>query len=167
VYLKSNEDCLSGIFFDSDEESIYLQDDDYLVIAVMKENISFCTSEGFTTSNNPTPKKNVGLEVVKQQSSVLVVKIDGELVSKISVGADMNLATCSSEIVDLVYTDKKVQEALTGLVQKTIEYDVGELNIITSSNCEKSDVSFSLPHGIGEGTLNPSDLVIKLGGKNK
>jgi hypothetical protein len=159
VYLNDG-DLLGGLFFDSDDDSIYLQNRDSLVIAIPKENVKYCLS---LLPKSISPTKSINLQ--QDSGNVLVVKIDNQIISKLPVPPEMNLATCSSEIINLAYSDEKVQTFLSNVAQKTIEYDVGEINIITTVSPVESKNVFSVSNS--NDTLNPSDMVLKFGGKNK
>lgn len=160
LYLcNSKDEYISGIMFDHDDDSIYLRDNNYSIIAVFKSNVKFCIEKN-------TLPVGPGHEVEKI-SNILSVNMDGRKIADIKVNSDINLASCSSELIDIAYSDDRVKAALSGKIQKSIEYDVGEMNIITADFISEPESQFSLSNdfGVSNKTLNPSDMVFRIGRK--
>lgn len=165
VHLKSGTDIISGIMFEAEEDHIYIRNDSNVFIIVPKDNIKYYTSESL---HNISQEEHV----VDAPTSSLTVYIDNALVSKIPVPPTFNLLEFNDNIMKVVLGDQDVKIALSGKIQKSIEYVPGEISIYTTANDttideKQSDVtqSFSMSGATGEAVssyLNPSQMVTRL-----
>lgn len=174
IHLKFN-DVVSGVLFDTDDENVYIQNDSNLIVGIPKDNIKYYVS-GIA---QPTGQAQPVAVPSSGSTNVLKVSIDGVLVVEIPVSSELNMASCSEQLLQLVWGNETVKAALEGKVQRSLEYDVGMVNIITidgstvtggtnyvhNSQGEDSDVTFSMG---GESSMhNPIDMatIISKGGK--
>ena len=136
VHLKF-DDVVSGILFDVDEDNVYIQNDVNIFVAIPKENIKYyvsgATKAQTQVTTNPSP-------TMQQDINVIKVFVDNAEITTISIPPDLDISTCSEKILTMVWGDNNVKQALEGRVQKALEYDIGVVNILTTS----SNISLSI-----------------------
>lgn len=181
VFIRGGE-TISGMLFDSDSDSIYIQNEIGVVTAIPIRNVKYCVAlsqaplqskshDDDTETSIPQPvSKQIDYHEQSEDNSALKVLIDGELVARVPVPPHLSVASCSRELISLAYSDLVVQSKLRNVVQSSIEYDVGEINIITSGsnvslpNFVAKNVEFSMedPTPGVKGPEAPLDLLRKI-----
>ena len=142
VHLKCDEGVVTGLLFDMDEERVYIQRDINTFITIPTCNIKFYVSDTFKnmieTDQDTLPEKQPAQQPTQQSTfnansntNLLVVSVDGIIAADIPVPPTMNLANCTNEILEMIWANKQVQEALIGRTQVSLEYDIGHANILT------------------------------------
>ncbi len=172
AHLKNDQGIVVGILFDIEDEYVYIQAQDGVntLITVPKNNIKFYVSDSFQNTVEPELiQPNIQPE--KPNNNVLIVAINGVTVTQILVPPGMNLATCSEEVLKLIWGDLSVQNALKGRVQTSLEYHIGYANIITTIDAgyhgieQSEEDSFSM--GANSVTTNPIDVAKIISGGKK
>lgn len=134
-------ESITGVLFDDDADCVYIQSNSS-VIAIPKYNVKYYISDGVHNhvigSNEPSVK--------------LDVHVDDILCTQISVPKDLDISTCNDKVLETIWGDSNVQQALKGKVQKRLEYEVGSANIITINKALEHNNSFSM----GASVANPS-----------
>src|SRR5690606_30912166 len=149
---KFNE-TVDGILIDTDEQHVYLQNNISNVVIVPVINIKYYTSDSINVN---VPKDNK----LEEELDTINVLVDDELVSNIPVQSDLDISACNNRLLEFVWSDSAVKLALRGRVQKTLEYDIGEINIYTKEILDENsqENTFNMNNS-GANQLNPFDLV--------
>jgi len=138
VHLKDDEGTVSGVLFDIEDEFVYIQSDVNTFVIIPTNNVKFYISNSFQNASvlqNATAPQDIPLNKTLQSptdNNFLTVCVNNKMVSEIAVSSEMNLGTCSEEVLQLIWNDQAVQEELAGRVQLSLEYDIGYANITTS-----------------------------------
>lgn len=144
VCLKGNEGTVSGVLFDIDTEFVCVQSDVNTFITIPTNNVKFYICRSF---QNASVLQDIPSDKISQSpadnnnNNFLTVCVNNEIVSEIAVSPEMNLGTCSEEVLQLIWNDPAVQEELAGRVQLSLEYDIGYANITTSDSAVPDNVS--------------------------
>ena len=175
VHLKGEEEVVSGVIFDTDDEFVYVQSGPNMLVTIPKSNIKYYISNtlGQSKPAEKVPVVATEHQVVQSnaQQNFIKVYVDDQLVADVPVAGHVNLAICSEEVLKTIWGDPRVQDVLRGKVQRTLEYDIGQANIYTvqdqsveigaaEQNTFEMDIS-------GSKTVNPIDMVTKLKGVGK
>lgn len=172
VQLKDGE-ALDGVFFDSDEDSVYIQSDQNIV-AIPRENVRLYISRSGQSGaevSAPAPEPaQTSPAVVKQQhpSNVLRVFINDELVDEIPAHPNVNLLSFNEEIMKVAMTNRDVESAMA-IEEAALAYEPNHLYITTAPQTSEishkpTQTSFSMAGGgnIADSFVNPSQMVQNL-----
>lgn len=165
VHLKYDEEIVSGIVFDIDDEFVYIQQDVSVVITVPRENVKYYSSAKTNpvisvspqVTHTPIPK----IKLQKDQS--LKVFIDKELIADIPVSDALDLSQYNGDIMNTAMSHPEVQEYLAGRTQTCGEYFPGALYIETEQDKQmpqhQSEFSMSGGGTLTDQFLSPSEMV--------
>lgn len=157
VFLTVDTACVSGMFYDCDDESIYLKTTDNLVCAIPQRNIKYCIG-----ANDVNDYVEPDTDYHEDNVNVLNVSINGSQIASVRVAPDFDLSTCSDDVIKKAYSHPDVKNALKNVVQNRIEYEIGNINIITGSKNPSQNIDFSMSGNIGSNTINPIDMVSRI-----
>jgi hypothetical protein len=129
VFLKGDNDIVSGILFDIDDECVYVQTDVDVFAVIPKENVKYYTSS----------QSDVEVEVSREPEqeaeqhipSSLSVFIDQVFIVDIPVPPTFDLSSFNDSIMKITLGNPDVQVVLSNRTQKSVEYFPGQIHIIT------------------------------------
>lgn len=182
VILKSNDDVVSGILFDTEEEYIYIQSDVNLLITIPKENVKYYVSSSF--QNTGVIKQDTSSQAaaqpqqqpIHQEHSSIEVYVNQTFIIDIPVPPTFDISTYHDGIMKVVLSNPDVQAVLTGRKQQSLEYIPGKVYISVDdsssaptvadlpSNPQSPNSSFSMSSSTAATStfLNPSQMVTRL-----
>jgi len=178
AHLKGREfpNIVSGILIGTEDEHVYIQshpgEDGLLVIP--QENIRYYqASEASFVEEEPTPL----VQSKEPEPKELSVFVDKEFVTAIPIPPTFDLSVCTDDTLRVAWGNPEVKAALTGRIQKNIEYYPGVIRFNTDAGVivppappVKDNNIFSMS-GVGSPAtsfLSPSDMVARLSNlKNK
>jgi hypothetical protein len=160
VYLKEG-DVINGVFYDSDDECVYIQREVDVAIAIPKANVKYYLKP----SMNEAEKNNPLYDGGGQTTNEIKVFVDGCHVSSVMHPGPID--KFSDDIMITALNDQRVKDALSGLVQKSAHYDVGELNIFTVVDSKpelqnRPTFAESFNTGAANQFVSPSQMVDQL-----
>ena len=171
VALKTTANDLEGILVEVEEEVIYVQG--VKVYVIPRENINYLTTDFI-----PRADRVSNFDTIKAKSPIIApseslllpptelkVFLDGQRVTEIPTSLDLN--NWSGDIMTLVVTNPDVRHALSGKIQKSIEYRPGEVYINTADPLiiqhEESPETFAIDEpDPTKQFLNPSQMIARL-----
>jgi hypothetical protein len=177
VFLKIDDEVVSGVLFDIDDDCVYLQRAAGVVITVPKSNIKYVASKNFeknAASEGIMPKEEGLFGPDNDTFGLLEVFVDSMSVVKLIAPPSLDLSTYSDDIMRLVLSSSEVASSLSGKVQKSLEYAPGQVFITTSENSSVAESIQAPPSdgfsmtGNGAGSdvmssyLQPSQMVSRL-----
>lgn len=171
AYLKGEEDIISGILIGVEHGHVYIQSapgEDGLFV-IPQENIKYYQTSKVSFAEEDSPPAP---QVKEPEAQGLSVFVDENLVTFIPVPPTFNLNVCTDDILRVAWGNPEVKAALTGRIQKNIEYYPGVIKFNTDAGApvpapqpvNKDGNTFSMG-GAGSPTtsfLNPSDMVARL-----
>lgn len=173
VYLK-NSDVMMGMFYDSDDECVYLQQGDGASIAIPKDNVRYYLRPPMSDKvDNGNTMCDIGKVPANNCESGLEVYVDNKFIDFIHVPLDYDISSCNKKTIELLASSNKVKEVLRGRIQKTMHYDMGKVHIITENVYadevveEGGNEGFVMNSPMTNSFLNPSDLVERLNNVKK
>jgi hypothetical protein len=164
VHLKTSVP-LSGILIDTDSENVCLQGESIGIIFVIpRDNINY-----YSTDSIPLDPKVVKKEQDFRKLMGIDVFINNEFLVHIPTHPTIDLTKWNDDIACMVSENPDVQMALTGKIQKSVEYSNGILNI-SVDNIEQPETSNNIQNSFEMGGsnspistfLNPSQMVNRL-----
>jgi len=188
IHLKDG-DVLSGMFFDVDEDSVYIKRDADVIVAIPKSNVKLYMGASISNVDEPIYSQPAQTPVVQASgdgrqrvsqdgsSNILNVYIDAELIAGIPVPPTLELTSFNDGIMRTILGSPDVQVILAARTQKLMEYEPGSVYIYTveganspiSIDSSTDDTKFSPPQasfaiGSGGGAMmdnfmNPSQMV--------
>lgn len=162
AHLTHNNIQVSGLVIKVDEENIYLQSKASAVHIIPKKNVIYYTTDKLSESKIVLTKQE---EVVTPPSSIKVF-INGEFFVEIPVPPTVDLTTANEKVLKSVWGNPDVQTILRGRVQKSVEYSLGEMNIVISDVAQNAtdtdDNSFSIGANPVNAYLSPLEMANKL-----
>lgn len=176
IHLKGEEEIVSGVIFDIDDEFVYVQSGLDIVVTIPKSNIKYYISNALGQRQPDEPQGQIVVTERpsmqnKIQQNTINVCVDDIHVADVAVAQHVNLAICGEEVLKAIWGDPSVQEALRGKVQRALDYDIGQANIYTVQNntieIESEDQNTFEMEVPGSKTVNPIDMVAKLKGVGK
>jgi len=185
VVLKQEDDTITGVLFDIEDDCIYLQIDVNTTITVPKENIKYYVSVSLTekqsyngnlmvTPQNDQLSQSQQTTNIKESKPVLTsikVLVNQAFITEIPVPPTFDLSVFHDDIMKVVLGNGDVQAVISGRVQESLEYLPGEVRISVRDNESiQADMTqqqdpFSMS-GLGthatNNFLNPSQMVSRL-----
>jgi hypothetical protein len=176
AFLKADDEIVSGILFDSDDECVYIQSSVETFVVIPKENIKYYTSS--SSQDSEVIERSETPELIEDKQPVidaLDVYIDQIFIVKIPVPPTFDLSAFNDNIMRVTLGNPDVQVALVDKIQKSVEYFPGRIHIITDggnyttppvepNTPQPSQDSFAMS-GAGNPVstyLNPSQMVGRL-----
>ena len=129
VFLKGDDDVVSGILFDSDDKCVYVQTSVEVFAVIPKENVKYYTSS--QSDKDIESGEEIKQETSQRAPSALDVFVDQILVVSIPVPPTFDLSSFNDNIMRVTLGNPDVQVALSGKIQKSVEYFPGRIHIIT------------------------------------
>lgn len=186
AYLKGEDDIISGILIGVEHDHVYIQShpgEDGLFI-IPHDNIKYYqTSKVSFAKSQQTDDHSFqdSEQQFRQTEKALEIFINSEFLTSIPVPPTFNLETYNDDILRVLRGNPEVVAALSGRIQKSVEYYPGRvmINVIDApeqtqpvmprSNTGSSTFSMSGPNAPAVSFLNPSDMVARLNniGQNK
>ena len=169
AFLKFDNDIISGILFDYEDDCVYIQNSIDGLVAIPKENIKYYATNSGTTNHSIE-------NVERHTQSSIEVLVDSVLVANIPIPPTFDLSSFNNNIMRTTLGNPDVQAALTGKVQKSIEYFPGTVNIMTNSalnhevqsdNSQQNSFVMSSSGSPISTFLNPSQMVGRLNSMKK
>jgi hypothetical protein len=179
VFLKFDDDIISGVLFDIDDECVYIQSSVEAFIAIPKENVKYYASSSPRHNDDGVryiEKAEEPRQEVKQPVlDALDVYVDQLFIVKIPVPPTFDLSAFNDNIMKITLGNPDVQAILADRMQKSVEYFPGQIHIITDGgnyttppinepNIQPPQDSFAMSSsGNPMSTyLNPSQMVSRL-----
>ncbi|NNK85419.1 MAG: hypothetical protein HKO91_07710 [Desulfobacterales bacterium] len=169
VFLKSPaDDEVVGLLVDVSEDELYLRDLDVSKLYIIpRGNVKYCTTDTLPSSERtlPTPEiRPTSNAATEDNMRFLDVFIDNNPVASIPVHPAFKLNEWHDGIVQVVLGCPDVQAAISGKVQKSIEYSPGKVYITTDGSVAPEDgqKAFVMGGSVATSFLNPSQMVSRL-----
>lgn len=160
VYLLKCDDIVNGILFDVDDENIYIQNDLNTVVAIPKQNVKYYISAikmDATTRQQP-------VQQAKASQYTVDAYIDEKYITTVSIPESIGINVCSDALLLEVWKDKKISAMLSNKVQRSVQYDIGRVDIYTTEYNNNVNVkdhnSFSMGDAGNSATM-PLDFMLK------
>jgi hypothetical protein len=183
VFLKSDDEIVSGILFDVDDGCVYIQSSVETFVVIPKENVKYYTSSSPSelkvreSSDSGYAEESLkSVEGIKQpEINALDVYVDQIFIVKIPVPPTFDLSAFNDNIMRVTLGNPDVQVALSDKIQKSVEYFPGQIHIITDGgnyttpapvepNTQPPQDSFAMSNSGSpvSSYLNPSQMVSRL-----
>lgn len=168
VHLKCDE-TVSGIMFDTDERHVYIQNNVNTFVAIPRENVKYYVGSSLQSTGNLVKT----LDTIKppEPTTTITVCVNGVEIVRLSVPPDVDISSCNERVLKLIWSSPEVHDAIRGKVQKSLEYDIGYVNITTvelheTVDTPKSHNTFEMNVGTTP-SITPFDMVKSMGSKQK
>ena len=158
VFLKETDKSIDGLLINIDEKYDYIQREKSICI-IPKQNVLYYETDKMSQSS-----KLIDTSEVQDKTSdkILTVYVDDAALAEFKVPESLE----ATDLINFIYSNKIVQNALNGKIQKSIECFDDSVYILTNQKKEKdivdSDVSFSEISNPINNYLNPADMASRL-----